>query len=114
MGGEKWHKYFQKYPEPSEELSQARVANLPVIGTGRFLEVILVLEEGQQLQYACEAFRWLDKLLRIEEDTREAPQETAMDSSHICMRVKHTGLKRSDARPAASIPTNKGTFALRW
>lgn len=68
----------QIFPEESrtERGSRAKrgFANLPVIGTGRFLEVILVLEEeGQQSQYACEAFRWLDKLLRPEEDTREAP-----------------------------------------
>lgn len=41
--------------------------------------------EGQQLQYAGKAFRWLDKLLRIEEDARETLKETVMDSLHICM-----------------------------
>lgn len=52
--------------------------------TGRFLEVILHAEEGQQLQYAGKAFRWLDKLLRTKEDARETLEETVMDSSHIC------------------------------
>lgn len=69
-------------------LSLVPVANLAVVWTGRFLEVILLLlQEGQQLQYACKAFRWLDKLLRIKEDTRGGPTGDSGWTAHTsaCM-----------------------------